>query len=460
MRFQKQKLSKYIFIVVMSYSSSVLSNDPIVPPETSNLIPPSSDGIWYYEIGGADSLILPSYNKARFKFKTGLDWGGNLTCSDLDPDISIQNALNGLKQGWATLQRNVVNSVKGTIASLPALALNHVNPGLYDLLNSGLLAAEDQFQIEVASCQKITSDLMSSKPNYEWVKASGYEKYRDFFMGKKSGTSGTGASTTPEAKKADAGAVVKSMEKDAGKEGVNWICGDKRGGVGQKPIVMSEVVWAGYNRLIGRGECETFAPVDSDINPEFVKYWKKPKDAQAWLVDVFGEIEINTAPKKEPKNFKVAAGLMTKIEEVAKDISDDLVSIVDSYRNDKVEPSLKDLQSVSAPGTLVSRSIIIALANNSSVDSNIFINRLAIDMATQREILKASAMRRILYSASMTSEIAGLEPALNIVESWEKRLEREIRYVREEMELRRFLNKSTIPTILEAEYKNNREALR
>jgi integrating conjugative element protein (TIGR03755 family) len=450
MKILKQKKLALLVGAILSFSTSA---DVNVPPENIYLIPPTSNGIWYYEIGGADSLQLPMYNKSRFKFRGGLDWGGNLTCSDLDPDISISNVLNGLKKGWQSLQRNMVNSIKGTVASLPALALQHIDPGLYDLINSGLLSAEDQFQVEIASCQRITGDLMKAKPNYDWVKASGYEKYSKFFTGDESN-----GGKNPELQKADAGELVSEMEKDLGKEGVNWICDDKRGGVGQKPIVMSETVWAGYNTLIDRGACETIAPAKSSANPTFVKYWPSPKEAQNWLIDIFGDAEVYTDPRKPPRTSKTGAGLMMKIEETTEVIAADLTSLVDDVRNDNYEPTLKDLQQVSAPGTLITREVIVAIAK--SGDSSLYIKKLAVDMASQREMLKAMEMRRVLYSASMVTEISQAKPAKEIVDYWMRRIVEEVRLVREEMELRRFLNQNTLPSILASDFNQTLKAIK
>lgn len=436
----------FLIGVIFAISFSSLA-DSSVPPENELLTPPSSVGVWYYEIGGANTLILPAYNKSRFKFKVGIGTNGNLTCSDLDPNISIDNIVNGVKKGWASLQRNMVNSVSGVVSSLPGLALHYIDPGVYDMVQSALLAAEDQFQIEVASCQSITNDLMTAKPNYEWVKASGYEKYAKFFTG-----------DDPDAAKADAGEVVNDMEKNAGKDGVQWMCGEMRGGEGQKAIVMSETVRAGYNRLIGRGECETKAPVKDRGNPMFVKYWPSPKDAEKWLADMFGEIKIFTDPQKPPRSAKPGAGLMMKIEETTETIATDLYALVDEFRRDGYEPSLRDLQRVSAPGTLVTKQVIDALSK--SGDSNLYIKRLATDMAAQREMLKALEMRRVLYSASMVNEISQAKPAKEIVVLWMKRISEEVRLVKEEMEIRRFLNQNTIPSILSSDFEQTMRALR
>jgi len=451
MTFKLKNIALFTSIGCLSFSASAV----VVPPENQNLVPPSFDGVLYYEIGGANTLLLPMYNKSRFRLKGGLDFNGNLMCSDLDPDISISNMVNGLKSGWSSLQRNMVNSVKGTVASLPGLALHYVNPGLYDMINTMLLSAEDQFQAEVASCQRITDELMKSKPNYEFIKASGYEKYRDFFTGS-SNPSGGGTQES-ESSTADAGSVVKDMEKNLGKEGLTWICGDKRGGEGQSPIKMSETVWAGYNRLIDRGECETIAPAISDSNPIYVSYWPTPIAAQNWLIDVFGETEVYTDPNKNPRTTKPGAGLMLMIEESSKTIVDDLTSLVQDYRTDFYEPTLRDLQSVSAPGTIITKEVIYAIAN--SGDSSMYIKRLAVDMATQRELLKALEMRRLLYSSSMVNEISQIDPVKKNVDYWMKALFEEVKIVKEEMEMRKFLNQNTIPTILKSDYIKRKEGV-
>lgn len=423
----------------------VYAADASVSAELKDLIPTNMPGVQYYEIGGAKMLSLPAYNRSRFRFRASAGINGTMMCNAFDPSISMENILNGAKQGWASFQRNIVNSIQGTIASLPMLAIQKLDPGLYEMMQSGIIAAEDQFQLEVASCERITGDM--TKGNYfdGWVKASGYEEYASYFTQSDSGTAAP-------VENGDAGEMVKKAESEMGKEGTTWVCGEKRGGEGQQPIVMSEVVLASYNRMIDRGNCEGLSPASSEANPQFVKFWPRPADAQTWFVDVFGEMQIRTVPGQEPLDSKPGAGLVSKIDDNAPAIAEKLSLIVVELRSGQ-EPSINDLRSVSAPGVLTTMDVIRALS--ASPDAELLIGRLAVEIATQRELSKAFEMRRLLASARNLNEIVQLPAARELVVEWIDRIGEEVRMVREEIEFRRmFTSSGTMQFILND--KNNK----
>lgn len=410
-----------------------------VPPENRNLIPSNMPAIIYYDLGGAEALRLPNYNKSRFRFRAAVGINGAMMCNSFNPSVSMENLLNGVKQGWATTQRNMVNSIQGTIASLPMLAIQKIRPGLYEYMTNGMNAAENQFQLEVASCEKITRDVKNGSYVDGWVKASGYEELSTYF-------SGDPATSTPsKSKNADAGEMVKNSEANMGKTGTTWMCGEKRGGEGQPPIVLSEVVVASYNRLIGRGNCEGLAPADSAVNPAFVSYWPKPADAQAWFVDVFGETNIRTDPNSAPIDSKPGAGLMAKIDEKSVDIASNLKNIVEE-QIDGNTPSINAIREVSAPGVLMSVEVIRSLATNK--DAGMLINRLASEVSAQREIAKAFEMRRLLISATNITEVMQNPITKDLVSEWVLRIGDEVKMVKEEVEIRKIFSQNTVPTIL------------
>ncbi|HGH8119872.1 TPA: hypothetical protein ACJOG3_003670, partial [Vibrio cholerae] len=138
-------------------------------------------------------------------------------CSNIDPDVSFDQFMNGAKRGWVQMQRNAISAVKGTIASLPGLALQHIDPGLYEMISTGFIQAEQLFQIDLANCRSITADLAKNKPNWDYVNVSGYEWMRDMFN-----------DATGKPKKSiqqEMGDVVTNAEEDLGKNGVDWVCG-------------------------------------------------------------------------------------------------------------------------------------------------------------------------------------------------------------------------------------------
>lgn len=427
-------------LIAIAISAVFTATASDVPPENQALVPSSMPSVVYFDLGGAETLRLPSYNKSRFRFRNSISVNGAMMCNSFNPSISMENLLNGLKQGWATTQRNMVNSVKGTVASLPMLAIQHINNGLYEYMQSAMNAAEHQFQLEVASCEKITGDIKDSTYMGDWVKVSGYEELTKFFTGE------PGSKSAPASQSADAGEMVKRAERDMGKEGSTWVCKEKRGGKGQLPILMSEVVLASYNRLLGRGNCEGVAPTSSEVNPVYVSYWPRPKDAQNWFIDVFGEIKIRTDPEAQPLDSKPGVGLMSQIDENARDIAENLKELVSEYKEGGTV-SINDMRSVSAPGVLMSLEIVEGIANSN--DASMFISRIAAEVSAQREITKAFEMRRLMVSGLNIPEVMQNPTAKAHLAEWVSRIGEEIRMVREEIEIRKLLSQSTVPTLLE-----------
>lgn len=408
-----------------------------VPEENKDLIPINIPIPTYYEIGGGHVLSQSKYNKSKFRMRGAVELNGTMMCNSFDPNISMENLLNGVKKGWATTQRNMVNSVKGTLASAPMLVIQNQWPALYEYMQEGMLAAEDTFNIEVANCSKITSDLMDGNGNRDWVRASGYEKYVDYF------TSRNGAPA--EVQDADARDMVNEAEADMGKDGITWVCGEKRGGEGQAAIKMSEIVIASYNRMIDRGNCEGVAPTSSSVNPAFVKYWSTPAKAQDWFIDVFGETMFRTSPDAPPVESKPGAGLIMKIDETTDTLTVQLQELVQDVLDGK-DPTLNDLRVVSAPGFLISREVINSLANNS--DAQLLIGRVATELAAQREITKAFEMRRLVIASKNVNEVMKNPEAMKIVKDYEGRMMDEVLMVKQEIEFRQAMSTSTIPTIL------------
>lgn len=421
----------------------VLASASTTAGDTSNLVPTKgSQGIWYYEIGGAEYLRIPKIQRTSFRPGAYLRWNSNLMCSNLDPEISWDAFMNGAKRGWVQMQRNAISTVRSTIASLPGLALQHADAGLYEMVSTGFIQAENLFQIEIANCRKITSDLAEGKPMNEWVKVSGMQSLQDMFSS--SGTPKTNISK-------DMGLFVEEQEEDVGKEGIEWVFGSKAGGAGQDPIVSSDVLVATYNRIIGRSLNDTSSVRSSPSTPVYAKYWSSPTEAKRWLTEVVGESVVRTDPSDKPLSRSAGIGLMAMVEKTKEDVHFRLVSIVSAPDT----PTLEELRSVSFNGVLVTKEMIQALRTDP--DRGVLISRLSTDIAMQREIMKALEIRRLLVIGSDDEIVAANGPSKAMIKEYIDRLSLEIKMVREEKEIREELVSSTAPYILKRDVQRRRE---
>ena len=102
--------------------------------------PPADDGLFYYSIGGG-APILPPASTATDTVTLGASvaWGSNLTCGEFDPFVTVSNQLNGITEGFQQMMSNVLQAATAAVASLPGLILQRANPGLYDLMQNGIL---------------------------------------------------------------------------------------------------------------------------------------------------------------------------------------------------------------------------------------------------------------------------------------------------------------------------------
>lgn len=423
-----------LFSALANVSSQAIAATPVLSRE--RLEPSLNQAPWYYEIGGAQYIRLPQVDRTRIKVDPGLSWNGNLMCSNIDPQVSFDQFMNGVKRGWIKMQRNAVTAVQGTVASLPGLALQHIDPGLYEMISTGFIQAEQLFQIDLANCRSITSDLAKNKPNYDYVKVSGYEWMRDMFN--------DGNGQPKKEIQQEMGSVVSNAEEDLGKNGVDWVCGKKAGGDGQQPITGSDVLVSAYNKMIDRDACDkgVVAAAEGETVPSFVGYWGSPEIAKKWFNAVLGETKIYTSPNKKPLEQKVGTGLMPVVEETQKEVYQKLADLVQS---DQV-PTLKQLREVSFTDTLITRQIIQALRDDPAGSE--LASRLSLDVALQREMMRALEMRRLLIIGSEIDVVVAKKPSKEMVNQYIERLSREITMVREEIEIRKSLIGSTTPYLL------------
>ncbi len=450
-----KKVAMTVTMALATVSMSVLAaNDPLTR-SLDKLAPSIDNPPWYYEIGGSDYIMLPLYDKTKMRLGANLSWNGNLMCGNINPDISLDAFMNGVKEGWVQLQDRAVATVQGTIASLPGLVLQHIDPGLYEMISTGFIQAEELFQIELADCRRITSDLAEGKPNSDWIKVSGYEKYRDYFMEDSDPADPADDDEPSPPPKSnineDMGEMVKEADADVGREGVDWVCGDKQGGDGQEPIKSTQIMTASYNKLIDRGNCDMTVPSfgASEEPPLYVDYWSEPSVAESWMKDVLGESEIYTTPDKKPLRKSPGTGLMPKVEEEAKDVYGKIKTLLESPD----EPTLAQLREVSFTNALVSVEVIDAIRNDPH--AGMFAKRLALDVALQRQLMQALEARRLLYVGAEIEEVAAREPSKELVNNYITRLNAEISMIREEIEIRTMMTSSTAPYLLRRKAKRD-----
>ncbi len=113
---------------------------------------PTEDGLWYYEIGGAEPVSPPantSVVSVTLGGSASLTWGHS--CGKFDSVAAVTQRLDQIASGPEQMMDAMVNAATAAIASLPALILQRANPGLYDLFQNALLRAEATLELATRS---------------------------------------------------------------------------------------------------------------------------------------------------------------------------------------------------------------------------------------------------------------------------------------------------------------------
>ena len=115
---------------------------------------PTEDGLWYYEIGGAEPVSVPA-NPAVVSVTLGgsAQLGLGYSCGKFDPVAAVTNTLNNIGAGVDNMMNAMTAAATSAIAALPALILQRANPGLYDLFQNALIKAEETMQLATKSCR-------------------------------------------------------------------------------------------------------------------------------------------------------------------------------------------------------------------------------------------------------------------------------------------------------------------
>jgi len=93
----------------------------------------------FYSLGGGSVISQPATRGNMQRLGMNLGWSSDLMCGNFDLKTTIGNQLNGVTDGFKNLMGSVIQGATGAVASLPAMAIQRANPGLYEMLTNGVL---------------------------------------------------------------------------------------------------------------------------------------------------------------------------------------------------------------------------------------------------------------------------------------------------------------------------------
>lgn len=387
---------------------------------------PTEDGLWYYQIGGAEPIAPPA-NAAVTSVTLGgsVQLGLGYSCAAFDPVVAVSNTLNNIGQGVDDLMNAMTAAATSAIAALPALILQRANPGLYDLFQNALLKAEETMHIATKSCETMEAEIARGKNPYaDLITLS---KGNDWKL--QMGIGGNDAVTAKEA-----------VEAANGDNGIPWI-GGPAGGAGQPELQFTgDIAEAGYNIQLNRPvEASGPAPVTGRLT----EIWPSSIAARNWVVEVLGE-NIVTTCNGCPKNSIPGTGLLPQLFNETATVGTSLQALVTSG----VAPTLENLALITAPGVAITRQVIEAIRGMPATEQNLIAGRLVAEISTARTIEKALLARRLLLSGRQIPEVYAAEVARRHVDASIAELDREIDNLLFETRVRREVVSDTVVTLL------------
>ena len=370
-----------------------------------------------YRLGGAEPISLgPSARASTLRLGVSAEWNSDLVCGNFDVAHSIRNQLNGVSGAFQDFMGNVVQTAQGVVASLPALVIQRLNPGLYDLLQNGVLEAGQEFRVARLRCDEIADGMGDTLAHEGWSGIARADYWRrEINVGGR-----------------DVVELVSEADGAAGADGgVPWIGGASAGGAGQEPIeAVGDVSKAGYNLLLGRA-----AGDDSDVGPaacgesDICRAWDDPEELAAWMRRVVGEIEVRTCDGCRRVTAQAGLGLPSLYRREKSELQNVLrpLAQTDAVPGEAVLEGL-----TGGAGFRVTRRVIEAIRDEPRpVD---VADRLAGELAIGRVMEQAAMARRALLAGMREPNVANNEAALRQAERALGELDREIRQM--EVELR------------------------
>lgn len=348
---------------------------------------PRMVSVYGYDLGGSSLPGAPTKNNSMNVFTLGVEWETNMQCGAFDPQISVSNQLNGITDGFKSMMGNIINNATGAVASLPALIIQRANPGLYDLLQQGVLQGKLDVEFAEASCEDIQGMIMGDKA-FPWEQATTATRQQTW--GDKISSSGGDA-------------VRAKDEYDAvniGNEGRAWTCGEKRGGTGQPKVdTVYDVVVAGYNMYHQRLDtCDNGSPTALEReNSDLYKYWTSADAAGDWVSEVVGEVRLDTCDSCRKIESIPGVSLEVKHDELAQDLQDDLQDLVDGA----TAPTWQNLNRVSAPPVVIITPALIRSLQAKPADGAV---RLVEDISKEVAYARMMEMSRLAVRMLRTGE--------------------------------------------------------
>ena len=436
-------LAAYALLSVISLPA--LAVDTSLSSDGASVSGAINDGL-FYSIGGG-SVISPPPSRSNMS-RLGLNggWSSDLMCGNFDLKTTVGNQLNGVTSGFKDLMGNVIQGATGAVMSMPAMAIQRANPGLYEMLTNGVLQAGLSFDKAQLNCQNMSKKLADYTLGSKWQQAAVSEEYKDIV-----------ASSGGDAVSSD-----QKLQKATGEEGVTWVGGQKRGGKGQQAIQPTrDLAKAGYNMMNSLPVTSNSSVSASGCSGTVCQRWPTSDAAAAAVVKVLGDRSIRTCREtsectsggtdNQPGSTLAGTGFSPVLEDATKANLEQLGKLVGG----ELQPTADNLAALKTGSLVVTRGVIQSLRDDP--DKVALVQRLAGELAMADTVETALTMRRMLTTGESEPNAAEQPEAIAEGDRRIDSLDRELNALRNEMELRKSISNNSLLTTLARQGARNQD---
>lgn len=424
--------------IILSITLTLFAGSALAQGQHNPRLSPIYKGLF----GGALITDPPTEIEVVNIVEMGIAWDLNAECGKFDPQVTISNQLNGLTEGFNKMMDNIISAARGAVASLPALAIQRAYPGLYDLLMQGILQGKIDFEYAKLSCEDMANVMMGNQ-------AFPFENY-------KLAIKTTHWSDEIAASDGDAVRAKSEMDdRDHGDEGIEWACGEYRGGAGQEPIyALSDVVRVGWNVLHDMGDNCADAEIADDAS-QIAKYWTGPTKAVEWIKDVAGETEIRTCDGCKKQRSQPGKGLAYLFSDETEWLYIRIGKLVDGTE----ALSWQNLNRVSAPPSVELDQAVIKMIRKRPPEMQVqLVRKLASEIAQAKMYEQVRFMIQILRTGVKEPNISGDEETRKVVRNTIADLQSDLETLKREVDMKIDSANRTVYYLLGREEKDAQDA--
>lgn len=412
----------------------------------STLFPEQSE--YYYQLGSSSDLFVPPVNRDQKVTIGGYINGGGLNCNMFNQAVSITNAFKDMPNSVSNIPAGVIDNLKGSVIGYPLYKLQQSMPGLYNILQNASAGAQNEFALKVADCQATKRSLEDgNSPISGMLSVSDSQGWID------------AAQRAREGKKVDVTKTAKNIAQKGEEYGLPWVHRAKgnSGGKFQTPIkVINDVVIAGYNVLLSSGRAlddETQPSTEQVKNNRFTQIWSTPKKAGDWAVMVLGDITISHQKVNSAREAHAGVGLSPLLQSCPQSASSSTcVSNVGSALWKLVDKEWDltetNLRQISASNVVITDEIITAIQRMPREQQIMTVSKLSEEIAIQNLLDEAMMLRHLLQAGMQIQEVQNLKPAHKMVAEALSRLDKEIKSLAFESEVRKKMMTQTLNLIM------------